>query len=74
MPIREYVCSSCGYIFDEIVRSTDKKDYLTSTCPQCDCKAHYLPSKPAQATGDFGTVRKSNKTAPQPLNFGKKKE
>ena len=36
MPIFEFRCAECGYIFEEIFRSADEEIELT--CPECRCE------------------------------------
>ncbi len=58
MPIIEFMCKSCGHIFEEITSS------LTTCvpCPHCETDTAYkLPSLPAVARGSFGTVPRAPK-------------
>lgn len=43
MPIREYLCGSCGHIFEEVSFSKDKSEYRYAQC-RCGETAENVPS------------------------------
>lgn len=62
MPYREYLCNYCGHQWDELVYSTDPKEYRTAEC-RCGSKGELLPSIIGGMQGSFGTPRRKNSTA-----------
>lgn len=54
MPRYDYQCGSCGHLFEDYAAHDD---YTAKECPhECGPKSTRLPSLPAPARGNFGTV------------------
>lgn len=72
MPLREYLCNSCGNLFEEFVMGSH---YKTFQC-RCGYRAEVLPSAIGGMQGDFGTPRRKDSTSfPKTKTFvGPKKE
>lgn len=69
MPIREYQCDYCGYVFDSLMYSSTPEDYRYTQC-RCGSQAEVLPGKPATARGNFGTTPRNPKSdKPAKFNF-----
>jgi putative FmdB family regulatory protein len=55
MPIYEYVCSTCGRSFEElIIRKADEREVRCTACP--DSAGTRLMSAPAARTGVAGAA------------------
>lgn len=64
MPIYEFMCNQCGHQHDEYIRYNP--DIVAIDCPHCETKTSYrLPSIPAPARGDFGTVNRRPRQEPR---------
>jgi putative FmdB family regulatory protein len=59
MPIHEYQCTKCGYIFEEVTMSMEAVK-ISTICPNCKEKGETCPAKKIMSGGQQGTIHGYN--------------
>ena len=52
MPIHEYQCEKCGYVFEEVTYSLDAVK-ISTNCPECQSKDKFGIAKKVVSSGTF---------------------
>jgi len=55
MPLREYLCGSCGHQFESFKSGSNPEDYQTDPCPHCETPADLLPALIGGYQGNMGS-------------------